>query len=94
MTTRQHRGWLRRFKHSLRWRLVALFLLLAMAMSVAFLGGMQKALSVGWREAVRPLLTDYVDRLAADLGSPPDAARAQALVARPNDNPAESYEAK
>lgn len=82
MTTRQHRGWLRRFKHSLRWRLVALFLLLAMAMSVAFLGGMQKALSVGWREAVRPLLTDYVDRLAADLGSPPDAARAQALVAR------------
>jgi len=45
-------------------------------------GGMQKAFSVGWREAARPLLVDYIDRLAADLGSPPDPARAQALVAR------------
>ena len=78
----RHKRWHHRFRHSLRWRLVALFLLLALAMSVAFLGGMQKAFSVGWRDAVRPLLTDYVDRLAADLGSPPDPARAQALVAR------------
>jgi len=31
---------------------------------------------------VRPLLADYVDRLAADLGSPPDLVRAQALVQR------------
>ena len=77
-----HERWHHRFRHSLRWRLVALFLLLALAMSVAFLGGMQKAFSVGWRDAVRPLLTDYVDRLAADLGSPPDPARAQALVSR------------
>jgi signal transduction histidine kinase len=78
----RHAGWFHRFKHSLRWRLVALFLLLAMAMSAAFVGGMQKAFSVGWREAARPLLVDYIDRLAADLGSPPDPARAQALVAR------------
>ena len=45
-----------------------------------FLGGMQRALSGGWREVVRPLVADYVDRLAADLGSPPDVARARALV--------------
>ena len=77
-----HRRWRHRLRHSLRWRLVALFLLLALAMSLAFVGGMQKALSVGWREAVRPLLSDYVDRLAAEIGSPPDLARAQALVAR------------
>jgi len=31
---------------------------------------------------VRPLLADYLDRLAAELGSPPDPARAQALVHR------------
>jgi signal transduction histidine kinase len=74
--------WHHRLRHSLRWRLVTLFLLLALAMSVAFVGGMQKSFAVGWREAVRPLLADYVDRLAADLGSPPDVARAQALVAR------------
>ena len=79
---RHHRRWRHRMSHSLRWRLVALFLLLAFAMSAAFLGGMQKAFSVGWREAVRPLLVDYVDRLAAEIGSPPDLARVQALVAR------------
>ena len=69
-------------RHSLRWRLVALFLLLALAMSLAFVGGTRKAFSVGWRDAVRPLLIDYVDRLAAEIGSPPDAARARALAAR------------
>ena len=77
-----HRRWRHRLAHSLRWRLVTLFLLLALAMSMAFVGGMQKALSAGWREAVRPLLADYVDRLTAEIGSPPDLARAQALVAR------------
>lgn len=74
--------WLHRLRHSLKWRLVALFLLLALAMSAAFLHGMQKALALGWRDAVKPLLADYVDRLAADLGSPPDPAKAEALVAR------------
>ena len=33
---------------------------------------MQRALSGGWTEAVRPLVADYVDRLAAEIGSPPD----------------------
>ncbi|WP_394788202.1 ATP-binding protein [Rhodoferax sp.] len=70
------------FNHSLRWRLVTLFLLLALAMSTVFVGGMQKAFSIGWREAARPLLADYVDHLVADLGSPPSVERAQALVQR------------
>jgi signal transduction histidine kinase len=81
-----HRRWHqrahRRLRHSLRWRLVALFLLLALALAGAFLFGMQKALGTGWREAARPLLTDYVDRLAAEIGSPPDIAKAQALAER------------
>lgn len=77
-----HRRWHHRLRHSLRWRLVALFLALALALSLAFVGGMQKSLSVGWRDAVRPLLSDYVDRLAHEIGTPPDTARAQGLVAR------------
>ncbi len=77
-----HRRWHHRLRHSLRWRLVTLFLLLALAMSLAFVGGTRRAFAVGWRQAVRPLLADYVDRLVVDLGSPPDAARAKALVAR------------
>ena len=76
------RRWSHRLRHSLRWRLLALFLVLALALSAAFVGGMQKSFSVGWRDAVRPLLADYVDRLAAEIGSPPDVASARALVAR------------
>ncbi len=75
-------GWLHRLSHSLRWRLLALFLLLALALSTAFIGGTKMAFSAGWREAVKPLLTDYVDRLAADMGTPPDAGKARALVER------------
>ena len=67
------RRWHRRAQHalghSLRVRLVALFLLLALALAATFIFGMQKALSVGWRVAARPLVSDYVDRLVAEIGS-------------------------
>ena len=69
-------------RRSLRWRLVLVFLVLALALAVTFIGGVQKALSVGWRAAARPLLVDYVDRLAQEVGSPPSTERAQALVQR------------
>ncbi len=75
-------GWLHRLGHSLRWRLLALFLLLALAMSATFVVGTTKAFSGGWRAAVKPLLTDYVDRLTQDIGSPPDATKARALTER------------
>lgn len=74
--------WRQRWKHSLRLRLITVFVLLAFAMGVVFLAGMQRAFSTGWRDAAKPLLTDYTDRLVAEIGSPPDIARAQALVAR------------
>ena len=74
------RWWLRSRRalaHSLRVRLVALFVLLALAMAATFVGGMQAALSIGWRDAARPLVADYVDKLAAEIGSPPSAERAR-----------------
>ncbi len=73
-------GWHRRFRHSLRWRLVALFLLLALGSTFFFITGTQVALSASYRVLVRPLLSDYVDRLAADIGSPPSVARASELA--------------
>jgi signal transduction histidine kinase len=76
------RRWGHRVKRSLGMRLVLLFLLLALATTAIFLAGMQRALSGGWSGVVRPLVADYVDRLAAEVGSPPDVARAQALVQR------------
>jgi signal transduction histidine kinase len=69
-------------RRSLGLRLALLFLLLALAMTAVFSLGMQRALAGGWSALVRPLLADYLDRLAADLGSPPDVARAQTLVQR------------
>lgn len=71
-----------RWRRSLGLRLVALFLALALMLALVFLGGMQRALSGSWREVIRPLVVDYVDRLAQDIGTPPDPARAQALAAR------------
>lgn len=79
---RAHKRWHQRFRHSLRWRLVALFLLLAAATAVVFVGGTRVALTGSFDLLVKPLLSDYVDRLATEVGSPPDVARAQALVAR------------
>lgn len=82
MRERWRHGAHRRLRHSLKARLVLLFLLLACALGMAFVFGTQRALGAGWRDAARPLLADYVDRLAAEIGSPPSVARAQALAER------------
>jgi signal transduction histidine kinase len=78
----QPRGWRRRFRHSLKWRLVTLFVVLAACTAAVFVFGTRQAFSSGWRDLVQPLLRDYVDRLAAEIGSPPDIARAQSVVQR------------
>src|SRR5690606_37388980 len=69
---------------SLRLRLVLVFLLLAMAMAFTFISGAQKAFSVGWREAGRPLLMDYVSRRSAEvtINGTPSVERAAALSQR------------
>jgi signal transduction histidine kinase len=70
--------------HSIKLRLVLVFLLLGLAMTATFIGGAKKAFSSGWRDAARPLLMDYVDHLATEItaGGHPDIARAQALAQR------------
>jgi signal transduction histidine kinase len=88
MSTANALPWYRRaaraLRCSLKLRMVMVFLLLAMTLSFAFISGVQKAFSVGWREAARPLLMDYVDRLAADVSATgtPSIERAQALTQR------------
>ena len=68
------------WRHSIQGRLVALFLVLALGTAAVFLMGMQQLLHGGWQNYARPLVADYVDRLAAQIGSPPDVQRAQALT--------------
>ena len=69
-------------RRSLRLRLILVFWLLALVMAAIFIGGMQRALSTGWCRAVAPLLADYVDRLTAEIGTPPSVERAQAITRR------------
>ncbi len=73
-----------RIAHSIKLRMVLVFLFLAAAMTLVMVTGAQKAFSVGWREAARPLLMDYVDRLAGEItvdGSP-STERAKAITDR------------
>lgn len=74
----------RRVTGSIKLRMVLVFLLLAAALTLVFVVGVQRAFSVGWREAARPLLSDYVDRVAVEIAGdgPPSVARAQALAER------------
>jgi signal transduction histidine kinase len=71
-----------RMRHSLKWRLVGLFLLLAIATTVTFIGGVRQIVAHGWQGYGRPLTADYIDLLTAQIGTPPDAARAEALTRR------------
>ena len=79
-----YRRAVQKLRCSLKLRLVMVFLLLAMTMSFTFISGAKNAFSVGWREAARPLLLDYVTRLAAEVApdGSPDIERARALVQR------------
>ncbi len=79
---RPRRSLRRAWRHSLKARLVTMFLLLALGTTALFLWGVRGPFAEGWRELARPLVADYVDRLAAEIGSPPDIARAQALTRR------------
>ncbi|MDM0046887.1 HAMP domain-containing sensor histidine kinase [Variovorax dokdonensis] len=75
-------AWRRRWRHSLRLRLVTLFLILALAMAAAFVMGMRGVFASGWRDVGIPLVGDYVSRLAAEVGDPPSIERARALSER------------
>ena len=74
--------WRHSMRHSLKWRLVLAFLLLALAVTAVFLFGMTRIVETGWQGYAKPLVADYVDKLADEIGSPPDVSKAQAIVSR------------
>jgi len=76
------KGAVHRFQHTLKWRLVALFLMLALVVTITFVVGAKSLLRTGWQGYGRPLLTDYVDHLAQEIGTPPDIHKARALTER------------
>ena len=47
-------AWRHRVGHALRWRLVAVFVLLALAVTGVFVLGMQRVLKTGWQGYAKP----------------------------------------
>lgn len=72
----------KRLRHRLGARMVLVFVLLAALSSLILIGGVRQLLDQGWRSWVQPLMSDYVDRVVQDLGSPPQIERARALTQR------------
>ena len=68
-------------RHSLKWRIVIVFMLLALAVTGVFVIGAKKMFTAGWQSYAKPLVADYVDKLALEIGSPPSLDRARAIVA-------------
>ena len=54
----------------------------ALGITALFFGVTRELFSTGWRDLARPLVADYLDRLASEIGSPPDVARAKSIAAR------------
>lgn len=78
-------GWqgaVHRFQHTLKWRLVTLFLVLAVVVCFTFVMGAHQLLGMGWQGYGKPLATDYVDHLAAQIGTPPNIEKARAITER------------
>ncbi|MFC3683200.1 HAMP domain-containing sensor histidine kinase [Hydrogenophaga luteola] len=74
-----------RVAHSIKLRMVLVFLLLAAGMTFVFFTGAQRAFTMGWREAARPLLMDYVDQLTRECtagGPTPSVERARDIIGR------------
>ncbi len=88
MSTRASSSWQRARQgvaRSIKLRMILVFLLLAGALAFVFFVGAQRAFSLGWREAARPLLTDYVSHLTTQVQSVdgrPSVDRALALTQR------------
>ena len=78
------RGLPARLVFSIKLRMVLVFLVLAAALMVVFIGAMRQVVATRWQLAAQPLLVDYVDRLAEEItvDGHPSVERARALVQR------------
>lgn len=78
------RGLPARLVFSIKLRMVLVFLVLAAALMVVFIGAMRQVVATRWQLAAQPLLVDYVDRLAEEItvDGHPSVERARALAQR------------
>ena len=71
-------------RHSLSGKLVLLFIVMAVVFVMLVGGGIRHAFQEHFRDNIRPHITQYLEYVKADIGTPPDHRRAQQLADRLN----------
>ncbi|RUM94080.1 MAG: two-component sensor histidine kinase [Thiothrix sp.] len=69
-------------RHSLSAKLLGLFLLTALLLSLVIKFGFEFGLRNSWQQNTQPHLAEYVTHLLSEIGDPPDINRASALAER------------
>ncbi|MEA1888250.1 MAG: HAMP domain-containing sensor histidine kinase [Pseudomonadota bacterium] len=71
-------------RHSLSGKLILLFIVMAFAFVLLVSGGIRHAFQGHFKDNIQPHITQYLEYVSADIGTPPDRSRAQELADRLN----------
>jgi len=74
----------RKRRHSLSGKLMLLFIVMAVVFVMLVGSGIRHDFQGHFRENIRPHITQYLEYVKADIGTPPDRSRAQHLAERLN----------
>ncbi|MDJ0806779.1 MAG: HAMP domain-containing sensor histidine kinase [Gammaproteobacteria bacterium] len=69
-------------RHSLTWRLILLFIMTGLLISLSMRMGFRYGIQGELRSLAEPHLLEYIDHLRSEIGSPPDYPSAQRLAER------------
>lgn len=74
----------RKRRHSLSGKLILLFIVMAVVFVLLVGGGIRHTFQGHFKDNIRPHITQYLEYVQADIGTPPDRSRAQELADRLN----------
>jgi signal transduction histidine kinase len=74
----------RKRRHSLSGKLILLFIVMAVVFVMLVGSGIRHAFQGHFKDNIRPHITQYLEYVKADIGTPPDRSRAQELADRLN----------
>ena len=69
-------------RHSLSAKLLGLFLLTALLLSLVIKFGFEFGLKNSWQKNTQPHIAEYVTHLLSEVGNPPEISKAKALAER------------
>ena len=71
-------------QHSLSGKLILLFIIMSIAFVLLVGGGIRHAFQGHFKDNIQPHITQYLEYVNADIGSPPNRARAEEIAAQLN----------